>query len=240
MKNLKRYLGPKIATIILLALAVALLTNPQVAHKILDMGDFNQSAVVEVGQHLGQIDDEGLNALLQSVMVGEAESVNYDRKEWTSSSQWYACNKNHPCDGEYTSIRTYSFYESEWYDWNAMEYTDPYTGEKIQSVKQTDYDHIVPLAYANSHGGAEWTEEDKRAFADDPLNGVCCTQYDNRSKGAKPPSKWLPQKNVEDYCYTWLLVCQHYGISLSQEDMNAIVEVLLKADVGSLTPINEY
>lgn len=179
----------------------------------------------------------------------ESEPV-YDRNEWTSSYQWYKCNEpnhdhnsndyNGDDDGEYRSIRAYSYYESVWYDWETERYLDPYTNEWIENVKETDYDHIIPLAYANAHGAAQWGEEKKKAYADDPSVGVCCNSSDNRAKGAKGPSEWLPEENVEMYCYTWLVIAEEYNLTLSEKDLATINEVLFGVDVSELHVINEY
>jgi hypothetical protein len=185
---------------------------------------------------------QDLQQLVKSVKIDDVngEEINYDRDEWTSNSQWYECDESHECDGNYTSIRSYSFYESEWYNWDTKEYLDPYTGEFVESVKNTDYDHIIPLAYANEHGGYLWNNEQKKEFADDPSNGVCVNIHDNRAKGSKGPSEWLPEENEDDYCYTWLVIAENYGLSISQEDMDAILDTLSKADESNLSLINDY
>lgn len=181
-----------------------------------------------------------LEALIQSVTVAPAdENAQYDRDLYTSSSQYYECedpehdwhNSNGYTgddDGEYTSVRAYGFYESKYYDGESDSYTDPYTNETSDvsesGPKGYDWDHVIPLAYADSHGTNAWTEEQKKAFADDPLVGVCVNASDNRAKGAKGPSEWLPDENVDDYCYTWLVISSEYGLSISQEDMDTILQ----------------
>lgn len=178
---------------------------------------------------------------IHTVSEEELRYVEYERDEWTSDSQLYECYKNHGCDEKYTSIRKYSFYESEWYNWDDNYYVDPYTEQVINDVRQTDYDHIIPLAYVNSHGGEQWNDEKKKEFADDPSNGVCVNIHDNREKGAKGPSEWLPDENKVDYCYTWLVISDHYGLSISDDDMNTIKSVLSAVEnVSELSLINDY
>ncbi len=181
-----------------------------------------------------------IEALISSVKVDDGDGSKYDRDQYTSDYQSYTCDKSHDCEKEYNSIRKYSFYECEWYDFDTGLYVDPYNGETTDTIKGMDYDHIIPLAYADAHGGYEWTEEQKRAYADDPFVGVCVNAHDNRAKGAKGPSEWLPNVNVEDYCYTWLVIAEHYGLSIAQEDMDVIKSCLAGVDAKSLSLINDY
>lgn len=43
-----------------------------------------------------------------------------------------------------------------------------------------------------------------------------------RDKSDKGPSEWLPEANVDDYCYTWLVIAVSYDIPLSPEDVKVI------------------
>lgn len=183
---------------------------------------------------------ETLQELVDRVAVEEDQQVDYDRDLYTSSYQSYECDKDHECEHGYSSIRTYSFYECEWYNWDTGVYIDPYTNLPVESIKKTDYDHIIPLAYADRHGANAWTEEQKKGYADDPTVGVCVNSSDNRSKGDKGPSEWLPDENQQDYCYTWLVLADVYDLSITPEDMDTILQVLDGVDVNSLSLINEY
>ena len=177
-----------------------------------------------------------LQELINSIKIEDDQDVYYDRSEWTSSSQLYLCNNHRhdhnrnsytgDDDGKFTSIRAYAYYESVWYDWDNDVYTDPYTGYIIKSVKETDYDHIIPLAYANAHGGSEWSGDKKKEYSDDPSVGVCCNKSENCIKGAKGPSEWLPKENQDDYCYTWLVIANKYDLSISQDDIDVILSCI--------------
>lgn len=179
--------------------------------------------------------------LLNQAQIGEPLDCDYDRDEWTSSSQSYECEAGHDWhdsniysgddDGEYNSIRSYGFYECQWYNADDDSYTDPYNMEVNSNIgdagpKGYDWDHIVPLAYANAHGGCNWSVEEKRAFADDPYVGICVNASDNRSKGAKGPSEWLPDENQDDYCYTFLYICVQNNLTVSQDDYDVISNLI--------------
>lgn len=172
--------------------------------------------------------------LIDSINVSEPYETEYDRDKYTSSYQHYT---NYLGD-EFTSIRKYAFYSSINYDPDTDIYTDPYDCNNY-SLKETDYDHIIPLHYVNQHGGDNWSDDKKKEYADDPTVGVDVNAHDNRAKGDKGPSEWLPSENVDDYCYTWLVVANKYNISISQEDMNVIISEINNSTDG-LKLINEY
>lgn len=177
---------------------------------------------------------DGVDELLQSVIQNEGNKgadKKYDRNEWTSSYQYYECDEDHECQHVYRSVRNYGFFESQWYDWDTNTYTDPYNGKtKVVMPDERpfgyDWDHLIPLAYVSAHGGENWTDEQKKAFADDPNVGLCVNAHDNRAKGAAGPSEWLPECNVADYCYSWLVIADLYGLALDEEDIQTIIECL--------------
>lgn len=171
--------------------------------------------------------DKNVNDLINNIVISDASNDDYDRDSYTSSSQYYKCNKGH----EYTSIRKYGYYESEWYNKDNDTYMDPYTDEDVDFTN-VDWDHIIPLHYVNQHGGSEWTDEEKKAFADNPSVGVNVNSSDNRAKSDKGPSEWLPDENKDDYCYTWLIIADKYNISISQDDMNTIISEINNSTDG--------
>ncbi|MGL4394603.1 MAG: GmrSD restriction endonuclease domain-containing protein [Brevinema sp.] len=79
---------------------------------------------------------------------------------------------------------------------------DPFTGEYFTDPKELDIDHIVPLKYAHDNGGAEWDADVKMLYAnylDDPNHLIAVSAKENRSKGAKAPTEWMPP-NEEFHC----------------------------------------
>ena len=183
-----------------------------------------------------KISDSSINELINDVKIEEASNDEYDRDSYTSTSQLYTYKGQ-----RYYSIRNYGFYVSKWYDGNNNIYNDPYNGSTTNEVKGLDWDHVVPLHYVNQHGGSKWSESDKKAFADNPEVGVNVNAHDNRSKSDKGPAEWLPSKNIENYCYTWLVICDKYNISVTPEDMQVIKEKLANVkDYSKLQNLCEY
>ena len=73
--------------------------------------------------------------------------------------------------------------------WNSA-----YDGVVIKDAGEVDIDHTVPLAEAWRSGADKWTDDERKAFAND-LGGVqllAVTAKSNRSKGDQDPAKWKP------------------------------------------------
>lgn len=174
--------------------------------------------------------------LIKNITISEETNADYDRESYTSSSQHYTNSRGE----EFSSIRNYSYYSSTYYNFDEKVYTDPYNGKTGYTVKQTDYDHIIPLHYVNQHGGSEWTDDQKKKYADDPTVGVAVNSHDNRAKGDKGPSKWMPDENKAAYCYTWLVIADKYDISLSYADADCISYQLQTANPEEIFILNTY
>lgn len=69
---------------------------------------------------------------------------------------------------------------------------DPYSGNVFTNPRDLDVDHVIPLYWAHTHGGANWTKEKKAIFANLPENLIAVDAGLNREKSAKGPDQWLP------------------------------------------------
>jgi len=103
-------------------------------------------------------------------------------------------------------------------------WVDPYTGEVVFDPSILDVDHVVPLQYALSLGAAEWKPEVREAFANDPENLLVVRDYVNRSKGASPPTEWLPPNTVyiSSYIKRFITVCGKYNLPCEFDKLNSI------------------
>jgi hypothetical protein len=76
------------------------------------------------------------------------------------------------------------------------EWFDPYTGITFKNADDVDIDHLVPLYEVHIFCGSDWSQEKKRAYANDlsktgPLRVVY--RWTNRvPKNADDPSKYSP------------------------------------------------
>lgn len=103
----------------------------------------------------------------------------------------------------------------------------PYTGKEIRKASELDIDHLVPLAHAQKSGGATWSREKKRQFANDPLNLLAVEAGVNRAKGDQAPDRWRPPRQGfwPEYARRWREVKKKYGLTISAAEEAALLEM---------------
>ncbi|WKD51354.1 GmrSD restriction endonuclease domain-containing protein [Microbulbifer spongiae] len=94
---------------------------------------------------------------------------------------------------------------------------DPYTGNFYNKASDLDVEHIVPLKWAHDHGGAEWSRERKRQFAEDMENLWLVDDGHNQSKGHKGPDQWMPPYAPVGKIYVrrFMAIVKKYDLRLS-------------------------
>lgn len=178
---------------------------------------------------------EDLLKLVSEIRVSTHENTEkYNRDDWEKPA------KKFTLDGEKVSRVKYDTYTSQYLiSKDPFVYKDPYTDKEITDIKIIDFDHIIPLNYVAKYGDINWTNEQKNKFAQDENVGVSVLNKENRRKGAKGPSEWLPKVNQGDYCYSWLLIAKEYGISLRQQDIDTCKIVCLNEIASGHTLVRE-
>lgn len=166
---------------------------------------------------------EDILSLVDSIKVSTHENTEkYNRDDWEKPA------KKFTLDGEKVSRVKYDTYTSQYLiSKDPFIYKDPYTDKEITDIKLVDFDHICPLGYIHKYSDINWSNEQKNKFAQDENVGVSVLNKENRSKGAKGPSEWLPKANQGDYCLTWLLIAKEYGLALRQQDIDTCKVVCL-------------
>ncbi|MFD5876296.1 HNH endonuclease family protein [Streptomyces sp. NPDC060322] len=108
---------------------------------------------------------------------------------------------------------------------------DPYTGTRItfrRGRSKVDIDHLVALSDAWQKGAQQWSDEKRRAFANDPLNLVAADSSTNRRKGDGDTATWLPPN--KDYRCAYVAgqvsVKKKYGLWVTRAEQDAMQEVL--------------
>jgi hypothetical protein len=99
---------------------------------------------------------------------------------------------------------------------------DPYTGTVIsfqrgpKTGEDVQIDHIVPLAYAWDMGASEWTDAQRKQFANDPDELLAVQGKANEDKGDSPPGNWMPPNAAFDcqYATHWVTVLRKYGLPI--------------------------
>lgn len=166
---------------------------------------------------------EDLLKLVSEIRVSTHENTEkYNRDDWEKPA------KKFTLDGEKVSRVKYDTYTSQYLiSKDPFVYKDPYTDKEITDIKMLDFDHLVPISYCDKFSDLSWSKEQKNKFAQDENVGVSVLNKENRSKGAKGPSEWLPKANQGDYCYSWLLIAHEYGLALRQQDIDTCKLVCL-------------
>ncbi|MEZ9627978.1 HNH endonuclease family protein [Vibrio breoganii] len=107
-----------------------------------------------------------------------------------------------------------------------------FTGNTIYEASEIDIDHVVPLKWAWDHGADGWTEEKRKAIANDPANLITVEASLNRQKGAKGLDEWLPPKNQCQYILRFIRIKHKYEIQLTPSK-NSSYKTLKETHCGS-------
>lgn len=180
--------------------------------------------------------NEEISNLISSINIVDAlpTTADYNRTNFEKPV------KSYTLDGKKVNRNDYAWKTSPYFNEADFTYTCPYTGKVITDMDDNkedndygniDYDHIVPLKSAYLRGASEWTDEQRNAYAYDQSVGVDVLNSANRSKSDKGPAEWLPDINRGSYCYSWLVICQKYNLSMTQEEIdicNAEIEKAIK------------
>ena len=100
------------------------------------------------------------------------------------------------------SLSTLEFRSSKNCVVDSGEWLDPYTNNVYYLASELDVDHVVPLYNAWQSGAYLWSDFKREEFANDMLfedHLIAVDKYENRQKGAKDPSEWMPT-NQDFHC----------------------------------------
>jgi len=109
---------------------------------------------------------------------------------------------------------------------------DPYTGTTVPFAKAdaslVPIDHVVPLAAAWVQGAAEWTTEQREAFANDLTNLVATTRAENSAKGDSTADEWVPSDPSYGCSYATVVVTvkKHYALAVTPAEAGALQSLL--------------
>ena len=108
---------------------------------------------------------------------------------------------------------------------------DPYTKKQIRHVagrSLIDIDHVVSLSDAWQKGAFRWTERQRTAFANDPLNLLAVDYSANRQKGDGDAATWLPPHKAYRCAFVarQVAVKTRYGLWVTAAERASIARVL--------------
>lgn len=103
----------------------------------------------------------------------------------------------------------------------------PYLNKFYTTASDLDLDHVIPLKWANDHGGESWSADKKKEFANDTKNLLLVDDAENQSKGAKGPGEWMPVNRDYhcEYIAKWQKLISTYGLLVGTRDKRQIVSV---------------
>jgi hypothetical protein len=111
---------------------------------------------------------------------------------------------------------------------------DKYTGTVIRFVRGVDtssavqIDHIVPLSLAWQTGAQQISEDQRKQFANDPLNLMAADGPSNMAKSDKDAATWLPPNKAFrcEYVARIASVKAKYKLWVTKPEHDAIADIL--------------
>ncbi|MEU8758687.1 DUF1524 domain-containing protein [Streptomyces sp. NPDC048659] len=109
-------------------------------------------------------------------------------------------------------------------------WTSVYDGKTFTKASGLDIDHTVPLANAWRSGAAKWTQEKRKAFANDLTHPqlLAVSAVSNRSKGDQGPDEWQPPARSYwcAYARSWTEVKSVYGLTVTPQEKATLGRML--------------
>lgn len=174
--------------------------------------------------------------LLVDIPAGEPSSADYERDLFGSG--WRDTDQN-GCDSRNDILArdlTEPTFEPGTNDCVVLagHLDDPYTGTSISFERGQDtsslvqIDHIVPLSWAFRQGAADWTDEQRIQFANDPMNLLAVDGSSNMSKGDSGPADWLPEPRESHcgYASRFVTILTDYDLAVPHADRAALEAIL--------------
>lgn len=112
---------------------------------------------------------------------------------------------------------------------------DPYSGQSYSQASDLDIDHVVPLSWANGHGGSVWSKYQKRKFANDTSNLIAVSRKLNRVKGDKGPDEWLPPRHEYrcEYLDRFTSIVAKYRLAYAPSEKRVIDRMKKACRIGA-------
>ena len=116
-----------------------------------------------------------------------------------------------------------------------------YDGKTTSKASDLDIDHLVPLAEAWRSGAWAWTPMQRQAFANDLSESgalIAVSLGQNRSKGDKDVSEWLPSRGVCGYVYNWITVKIKYSLTADSKEMLTLENYISSCNLSEFKPVS--
>ena len=108
----------------------------------------------------------------------------------------------------------------------------PYSARVVESLHDTDLEHLVARSEAHASGACFLSPVQKRGFAGDEENAVLAYPRVNRvEKRGKDAGEWLPEHNRQWFVWRYLRTKWVYSLSIDARERDA-----LAAELGGKCP----
>lgn len=106
-----------------------------------------------------------------------------------------------------------------------------YCAFRTTNPKALDIDHFIPLQEVHESGGHAWSEDRRRAYANDLSSDqtlIAVKASCNRSKGARDPADWMPPNRAYwcTYLTTWIAVKKAWALTIDVRERDSLAEGL--------------
>lgn len=113
----------------------------------------------------------------------------------------------------------------------AGDWVSTYDGYTTDDPAELEVDHVVALAEAWRSGASRWSDERRRAFANDLTEAgalQAVTAAMNRSKADKDPAEWQPPNRAAwcDFARAWVRVKLRWALSADPAEQRALLNML--------------
>jgi len=111
------------------------------------------------------------------------------------------------------------------------EWLDPYTNNLYYFASELDVDHVVPLYNAWQSGAYLWNNFKREEFANDMIfddHLIAVDKYQNRQKGAKDPSEWMPANSDFhcEYVAIWIEIKYLWELTITSSEYKFLDTVI--------------
>lgn len=164
---------------------------------------------------------------LNTIIIAEPNNEEYDRSDY---KHWTTLENR--CNTREFILKTQGINVITDNDCSPTsgEWIDPYSENVITNASKIDIDHVIPLGYANSHGGHEWDALRKEQFANDINQLLAVSASENRSKSDRGPSEYMPPNKDYHCTYAglWVDTVHNYQLTITAADRDTLQETLEK------------
>ena len=161
------------------------------------------------------------NNKASQLVVADADDSRYVASEWP---HWSMVSDQ--CDAREQALRNAGLTVDDHCRPAGGSFTDPYGGGNV-SADDAVIVYKIPLEYAQQHGAASWSSEQKKTYANDESVLVATSASEAGKRGDSGPFSWKPRDEYRcSYANDWVDTAVKYGISVTQRDKTELESMI--------------